>query len=190
MAKVNLENVRLAFAAIFKPESYENGPPRFGAKFVIEPGSANAQKLDEAMLAAATEKWGDKGQQVFDGLTKLGKTKNLEVPYAKQPYTNRAGDVYAGFEGKHFVTANNKVRPIVLDRDKTPLTEADGRPYAGCYVNAIVEIWAQDNTHGQALRAEVKGVQFFRDGDAFSGGSSASADDFADFGNSDDVDIL
>lgn len=190
MAKVNLENVRLSFPAIFKPESYENNAPRFSAKFIIEPGSANAKKLDETMLATAKEKWGDKGQQIFDGLIKLGKLKTIEVPYMKQPYINRAGEAHAGFEGKHCLIANNKARPTVVDRDTTQLIEADGRPYAGCYVNAIVEIWAQDNVHGQALRAEIKGVQFFRDGDAFSGGSSVSADEFTDFSSGDDADSI
>lgn len=190
MAQVKLENIRLSFPALFTPESYEDGPARFGAKFVIDPGSANAKKLDEAMLAAAKEKWGGKASQIFDGLTKLGKPKAVEVPYVKQPYANRSGEVYAGFEGKHYLSATNKVRPTVVDRDKTPLTEADGRPYAGCYVNVVLEIWAQDNSYGQALRATLKGVQFFRDGEAFSGGTAASADDFDAFDSSDDADSI
>jgi len=88
--------------------------------------------------------------------------------------------VYQGFEDAFYFTASNDVRPTVLDRDKSPLIAADGRPYAGCYVNAVVEIWAQDNKYGRGLRAALKGVQFVKDGDAFSGGGTASPDDFAD----------
>jgi hypothetical protein len=66
----------------------------------------------------------------------------------------------------------------VIDRDKTPLTSADGRPYAGCFVNASVELWAQDNNFGKRINASLRGVQFFKDGDAFSGGGAASDDEF------------
>jgi hypothetical protein len=67
----------------------------------------------------------------------------------------------------------------VLDRDKTPLVQADGRPYSGCYVNASVEFYAYDN-NGKGIAATLKGVQFFKDGDAFTGGGVASPDDFDD----------
>ncbi len=53
------------------------------------------------------------------------------------------------FEGNLYVNANNKVRPLIIDRDKTPLDSTDGKPYGGCYVNASIELWAQDHaTHG------------------------------------------
>ncbi len=59
---------------------------------------------------------------------------------------------------------------------------ADGKPYSGCYVNGIVDIWAQDNGFGRRLNATLKGVQFVKDGDAFSGGTAVSADAFDDLG--------
>jgi hypothetical protein len=68
----------------------------------------------------------------------------------------------------------------VLHSDKTPLTEADGKPYAGCYVNASIELWAQDNNYGKRVNASLGGVQFARDGDAFAGGGAASEDEFDD----------
>lgn len=190
MAKVIVENVRLAFPSVFEASSYENGPAKFSAKFPIAPGSANAKKLDAALRETAKEKWGAKGDTVFAGLVKTGKTKNLEVCFAEQPYTNRDGEVYDGFEDQFFLTASNKVRPLVLDKDKSPLVAADGRPYAGCYVNAVIEIWGQDNQHGRALRAELKGVQFVKDGDAFSGGGAASPDDFGDLTAGADAELV
>ena len=68
----------------------------------------------------------------------------------------------------------------MLDANRNPLVEADGRPYSGCYVNATVELWAQQNTTGRGMRAELLGVQFLRDGDAFAAGSKPSEDDFDD----------
>ena len=71
-------------------------------------------------------------------------------------------------------------RPLVIDADKSPLTEQDGKPYSGCYVNASIELWAQDNNYGKRVNASLSGVQFFRDGDAFAGGRAADVDDFDD----------
>ena len=87
---------------------------------------------------------------------------------------------YDGFEGHFGLGAKSTGRPLVIDRDKSPLTAADGRPYAGCYVNSSVEIWAQDNKWGKGIRASLRGVQFFKDGDAFAGGAPASEEEFDD----------
>jgi hypothetical protein len=90
-----------------------------------------------------------------------------------------------------YVSASNKVAPLVVDKDKSPLSEASGRPYAGCYVNASLDIWAQDNSYGKRVNATLRGVQFFRDGDAFAGGAPASEDEFDDLsdtgGDADDL---
>ncbi len=55
--------------------------------------------------------------------------------------------------------------------DKTALTEADGRIYAGCYVNFNVDIWAQDGQY-TGIRCSLNGVQFVKDGDAFGGAAA------------------
>ncbi|WP_244126983.1 ssDNA-binding protein, partial [Xylella fastidiosa] len=67
--------------------------------------------------------------------------------------------------------------------DRTPLAAQDGRPYAGCYVNANIELWAQDNNYGKRINASLGGVQFLRDGEAFAGGGVASVEDFEDLSN-------
>ncbi len=83
-----------------------------------------------------------------------------------------------------------KPRPTVIDRDRTALIQADGRPYAGCYVNAVVDIWAQDNNFGKRINASLSGVQFLRDGDAFAGGGVAAPDDFDDISEGADAEGL
>lgn len=176
--KLNLNNVRGAFLNVFTAQAIEGGEPKYGGKFIIEPGSAQGKQLDAAMLAVAKEKWGEKGQKIFDNLTKTGKPKSIEVCYVHEPYPNSSGDPYDGFEDMHYLSASSATRPLILDRDKTPLVAADGRPYSGCYCNLVLEIWPQDNKWGKGIRATLKGIQFVKDGDAFSGGAPASMDDF------------
>jgi hypothetical protein len=85
---------------------------------------------------------------------------------------------YAGFEDIMYVSASNKMRPVAVNRDTSPVSAEDGVIYSGCYVNATVELWAQDNKYGKRVNATLLGVQFSKAGDAFGGGSVGSADDF------------
>ena len=76
------------------------------------------------------------------------------------------------------IKASSTKRPMVIGTDKAPLTEDDGKPYAGCYVNAIVELWGQKNQFGERVNANLLAVQFSKDGEPFGDGVTASVDDF------------
>ena len=66
----------------------------------------------------------------------------------------------------------------MIDRDRTPLGEDDGKPEAGDYVNAIVDFWYSDHPKGgKQLLDNVLGIQFVKQGERF-GSSGASPDDF------------
>jgi len=182
--KVKLVNVRTAFLSIFEPKSVNGeGDPRYSGAFIVDPKSANVKTMDAAILAVATEKWKDKAPAILKKLTEEGK-----VAFKKSPRTNEAGEPYAGFEGMYSVNAGNKSRPLVIDRDKTPLTAADGKPYSGCFVDANIEFWAQDNQYGKRINATLRGVQFRADGDAFGGGAPASSDEFDDLSDGSEED--
>lgn len=176
MAKVQLKNVRTAFLNVFEPKSVQGeGDPRYSAAFIIDPASPNVKEIEAAIKAVATEKWKDKAAAI---LKKLNEDKR--VAFLRGPRQNSNGEVYAGFEGMFSLNASNKSRPLVIDRDKTPLTPADGKPYSGCFVNASIEFWAQDNQFGKRINATLRGVQYFAEGDAFGGGAPASTDEFED----------
>lgn len=171
--KVKLANVRLAFPALFEAKTVNGeGAPAYGASFLIETtDKANIAAINAAIDAVAVEKWGVKAAS---HLTLMRKTDKVAL---------HDGDLkaqYAGFAGMLFVSSRSAARPLVLDKDKTPLTAQDGKPYGGCYVNATVELWAQDNKYGKRVNAQLLGVQFFADGDSFGGGAVGSADDFED----------
>jgi len=168
--KIKLENVRLAFPALFEAKTVNGeGEPAFSASFLMPPNHPSVAALRAAFETMGKEKWGDKWPAV---------KKEIE---AKDRYALHDGDTkssYAGFEGNLFISARNAVRPLVIDVDKSPLTAKDGKPYAGCYVNASVDLWCQDNKYGKRINASLRGVQFVKHGDAFSGGGAASEDEF------------
>lgn len=174
MSKIKLQNVRLSFPDLFEPGEYE-GQRKFGATFLIEPNSANDKAIRAAMAEVATEKFKDKGAAIVKAGMAGGNQKSC--------YWDGNSKTYDGYADQMALTAKreeSKGRPLVIDKNKAPLVVSDGKPYAGCYVNASVELWAQDNKYGKAIRCNLLGVQFASDGDAFSAGSVADEGDFDD----------
>jgi len=90
-------------------------------------------------------------------------------------------------DGVMFIAASTETRPVVVDRDKTPLVAQDGKPYAGCYVNMSVRLWAQDNKFGKRINATLRWVQFAKDGEAF-GAAPVDTDEIEEVADdSDDI---
>jgi hypothetical protein len=169
--KVQLKNVRLAFPNLFKPTKGANneGEPAYNAAFIIPKDHPQLKEIRDAMRQVAKDKWGAKAQETY---ALIEKRDHLAL---------HDGDLkanLAGYEGNFYINARNKTRPTVVDRDKSPLSAEDGKPYSGSYVNVILEFWPQDNDYGKKINASLGGVQFARDGEAFSGGRAASADEF------------
>lgn len=181
--KVKLVDVRLSFPDLFEAVQFDGkGPFNYGASFLIEPGSANDKAVQAALVKAANDKWAAKGPAILSA-AKANPQKICYISGDLKEY-----DGYAGMMALSAKRGQDKGRPGVYDRDpRRVLSVEDGKPYAGCYVNATVEFWAQDNSFGKAVRCTLIGVQFARDGDAFSAGSKPNEDDFDDLGTGADA---
>jgi hypothetical protein len=179
--KLTLRNVRLSFPTLWEPEVINGqGEPKFSAAFLLPRDHKQIAEFNAAVDQVAKDKWAAKSATV------------LKASKAKDRHPLHDGDTktFAGFEGQYYVNASNLVRPKIKDRDgKADLIPSDGKPYAGCYVNAIIELYAQDNKHGQHVNCTLLGVQFVADGEAFAGGGTASDDDFEDLGGEDEDDL-
>lgn len=170
--KHKLHNVRLSFPSLFRKAVFEGQETKYEATLL----------LDKEQHA-----------EVIDAIKKdvQGRIKN-DLKGAKigaDRICLKDGDDfdYDGYAGHYSIKASNNKRPMVIDRDKSPLTEDDDRVYAGCYVNAIVELWVQNNGYGKRINANLLGVQFYKEGEPFGDGNSgASANDFDAFDDDDD----
>lgn len=180
--RINLKNVRLAFPALFEAKTVNGeGEPRYSAVFLLPPTHPQLPALRKALKDVAKEKWSEKADSIY---AQMEKKLNICLHEGDEKAD------YEGFPGNFFISTGNKIRPPVFDRDRSPLTIADGRPYSGCYVNAVIDLWAQDNKFGKRINASLGGVQFFKDGDAFAGGTVASANDFDDLSVEDEEESL
>jgi hypothetical protein len=172
---LKLKNVRLSFPKLFKPEAVSAGDtPKHGAVLLLSKEDSQCSVIGKTIQSVAKDKWADKAPAILKSLEAGGKTCYNDGDKKVE---------YDGFDGCNYVSANNAARPLVIDRDRTPLTESDGRPYAGCYVNASLDVWAQDNNYGKRINATLRGVQFVKDGEAFTGSAPATVDEFDDLGD-------
>ncbi len=170
-----LKNVRLAFPVLYVPQEFlsGDGKPRYSATFLVAPDSDNDKLIRQTIIEAIKESFPD---------AKKAEQFSKSVVGQSQKYCYQDGDAksFDGFEGNWFLASHRQAKdgpPAVVDTNpKVLLAENSGRVYAGCYVNAKVDIYVQ--TKGNpGVRCGLLAVQFAKDGDAFAGGV-ASADGF------------
>lgn len=168
---VKLKEVRIAFPQLFVPKSVMGeGDPAYSATFIIRKDQKDViEAIEKATEVAAKSKWGDKAPAML---------KKLKLADKLPLHDGDTKSEYEGFENNYFLSARSKIKPRVVDRQAQLLNAEDGQVYAGCYVIGSVAIWPMDNNFGQRINASLRGVQFMRDGDAFSGGRPAGDDEF------------
>ena len=170
--QVKITNVRLSYPHLFekyKSPKYPDSKAKFRASAIMPKDGTEHKKLLEAVEKVAAEKWGAKAKGML-----------AKIRASSKDYFIKDGDTMPDkpeMVGMVAINTSENVRPLVINNDKTPLVEADGKPYAGCYVNMIIDVYAC-TTNGDQILAALKGVQFVKDGEAFSSAVPASPDDF------------
>ena len=169
--KIKLKNVRLSFPSFFQTEKFgEEDTGKYAATFILDKDD-NAAEI----------------KQIQDEINRLMK-EELKGKLPADKVALKDGDDMARpeYEGKMTIKASTKKRPVVVDRDKSQLADGDDKPYAGCYVNGIISLWAQNNKYGKRVNASLEGVQFSEHGEPFTTGG-VSVDEFDDFDDEDDA---
>ena len=172
MSKILLNNVRLSFPSVFQRSVFDGKEGKYEATFLIP-------KSDTKLKA-----------QLDAAIDEAIKAAGIKVPSDKRCLKDGDQSDYDGYEGAWSLKAANNKRPTVIDRDKSPIVEGDEKLYAGCYVNAVIDLWLQDNSYGKRVNANLYGVQFVKDGEAFGAGPVNVFDDFQDLDGDGDEDDL
>ncbi len=157
---IKFENVRLSYAKLFTARPFEEGQtPRFEASFLFDPSNPDhAAKIKEIKIAARNlmvEAFGENfAPRDLRGVCFGDGDKKDKIP--------------DGYVGMFYVNTANTTRPAVANRTGNPVVEGDPQtPYSGCYVNATITLWAQNNRYGKRINGNLRGVQFVKDGEAF-----------------------
>jgi hypothetical protein len=151
---VKLTNVRLSFPALWQPRigPDANSKPSYQASFILDK-KANAADIEKVRaVIASIVKESFKGKMP----PKICLRDGSEKP-----------DVDGYGDGVMFISARSDKKPEVVARNMEKIIESDGKVYAGCVVNATVRLWAQDNNYGKRINAQLRAIQFVKDGAAF-----------------------
>jgi hypothetical protein len=166
--RITLKNVRLSFPDLFKRATFEGVETKYGATLIISKEDKKAvAEIKEAIQALLSE---NKATLPADKICM--KDGDLAVTdYNRGHYT---------------INASNNTRPVVVNRDRSPITDDDDIIYGGCYVNAIIDFWYLSRPTNRRICCNLHAVQFVKDGERF-GGVSVSASEFDDI-SGDEVD--
>lgn len=201
MSKVILRNVRINFARLFKAEGFKGSEDnkKYSAQFILDADDKGHKKALKELRAAidkvGQEKWGAKwkgGKMKVSGYCLKSADEGLqdEQFVTEINVEDDDGNVPEYLQNAFQVAASETKRPVVRDADKTPLTEEDAKIYDGCYVTAIISLWAQDNKWGKRINANLLGVQFKAFGTPLGDKSESVDDDDFDGDDFDDDDDL
>ncbi len=179
--ELTLKGVRASYPSVFKKKAFGGddgdgeGKPKFQLTALVEPGSKADKQINKAIDEIIDEMWGDRPK----------KLKDDRVCYRDG---NEKDPVPEGYEDMMYLTMSNERRPQVVDRDKSPLTEEDGKIYGGCITNVVVRLWAQDHPKwGVRINGSLEAVQYAGKGEAF-GAAPVDVDDKFDDESGDDDD--
>lgn len=163
-AIIKLESVRLSFPHLWTAHAMEEGQEaKFGAAFIMD-------NTKHAKVISLIEK-------TVERLALDHFKKKVNFKTCLRDGNDKADKEGYG-DGVMFITASSKVRRPVVDRQVNPVAEADGVIYAGCYVNATIRLWVQDNKWGKRVNAELRAVQFVKDGESFGAAQVNAEDEF------------
>lgn len=142
-----LENVTLSFANIYVAKGFNGNAPKFSANFLISKDDVNAINLIK-----------DTTQEL------LQKEFGANQPKIKDTHlVLKDGDsqTWGGYANNFYVTATNgeKYPPQIVDIFGEDLRSVANAVNSGDKVNAILDIWVQNNQYGKRVNATLKGVQ-------------------------------
>lgn len=165
-----IRNARLSFPHLLVAKPVNNGPPKFSANFILQDSAPEWAEAMQIIGQLATDKWADKAQGV---LNMISQDKRLRCyGSGSEKISQTSGEVYDGYgdPGIVFISGSNDSQPDLRGADAQPIPptgNANQLFVGGNYVDAVVRFWPQENEHGRAIRGQLVGVQYLREGEHF-----------------------
>lgn len=188
--KFQLRNVRLGFFDLWKPKSIRGSAEKFSATLIASEDSEirvtmpDGAKKTFPLLGDDPKKmviWrliGSVISEKWPALTPKAKAKldiwcwnKADGSTTRAEYTNDEGDYYGGFDAETwYATAAKRADKApdgiqILDQKRRPIGEASGKIYSGCYVNVILDVYANEQDGDKTVSASLEGVQLLRAGE-------------------------
>lgn len=153
--RIQLENVVISYANLYEAKGFNGSAPRFSANFLIAGDDSDQLNLiRETTKALLTQEFG----------TAIPKLKDTHLALKDGNQTS-----YKGYENKFYLMASNgeKFPPILVDVFNEDLSKDKNAIQSGDVVNALLDIWVQNNQYGKRVNVTLLGVQFVKKGERF-----------------------
>ena len=149
--RILLNNVRLTYPFLFTPRIQKNADGvennRYEAGLLFDKRIPE-KDLFEPLIEYAKYLYKDGG-------------KNKTVLKFEKCFMIDGDDVnYNGYEGMWSIKTSNQEKPDIFDFMKEIVEKNDGNYYAGAYVDAIIQLWFQNNKFGKRINARLKAIRF------------------------------
>jgi hypothetical protein len=174
---IMLSNVRLSFPQLTEPRAFQEGQPKkYSADLILPLDSPDFKSFMQSISQMAQAKWGENAGAVLQMVQ--GDRKLRCFGMGTEKIDKKTFKPYLGYEGMAYINASNGNMPQMIETsgkavpiDNTMAYMAQARKmYGGCYVNAAIKPWIQDNAFGRGIRCELVALQFAKDGEAFGEG--------------------
>lgn len=146
----------------------------YSCQLLIPKQHPQVGEITSELTRLAREAYGAEADQIVKGMRAEGKIA----------FGDGDNKRYEGYAGNYFIRAKNEKLPTYLranpgTKDNPNRITSPTELPSGCFVAAYISFWAMNNDWGQRLNCNLLGLQFYKPGEAFSGGGvSAPVDEF------------
>jgi hypothetical protein len=169
-----LSKMRLSFPQLVEPRSsVENGVKKYSADLIMPMDHPGVKQFGEVYAKAAQEKWKENAPAVMQIIQNDRKLRCFGM--GNEKVNSKTFKPYDGYADMFYISSNKDQMPQMMQADGSPVDPTNTmayqalarKMYGGCYVNAAIRPWLQENKHGRGVRCELIAVQFLADGEPF-----------------------
>ena len=147
---------RTSFQALLEPKPNRFDPtkePKYECTFIIKLKDVDSVNAVKAAILCAYKK----GKAKHGNAWKPSEGK-IPLRYGEDNHENRTE-----FEDSVYFTARDAIKPMVVDRNKQPITDHE-QIYSGCYGYAVVEFYPYKSGNG-GISCSLQGFMKIADGE-------------------------
>lgn len=180
-----VSNARASFPWIVSPQEQTNDKGEktysYSCDLILQPNDTALAKFMQRYATMAQDKWKENAQAAMAQIHSDKRTRCYGQGDEKK--SQKTFQIHPGYAGNAYITARHTRQPQIIGLDGNPidpnnameLRSVASKIYGGCYVNAAIKPWIQQNTKGIGIRCELVAIQFAKDGDAFGEGITTDA---------------
>jgi lipoprotein-anchoring transpeptidase ErfK/SrfK len=150
----------------------------YNTDLILAPNDPAFAKFMQAYAQLAGEKWKENAQAAMQRIQSDRKTRCYGA--GEEKVNTKTFQVHPGYAGNVFISARSPRQPQIIKPDGAPCDPTNtletrayaSKIYGGCYINAVIKPWLQQNDSGIGIRCDLIAVQFKADGESFGAGAA------------------